>query len=79
MTLTPATPNAPPPPSSSVKPGYRTTEFWLQNLAQVFLTLNTVGVWTYVHPQWVSLVTQGAVLGAYTLSRGWSKSNAGRQ
>lgn len=56
------------------KPSVRTSEFWLQNLAQVFLTLNTTGIWTYVHPQWVSLIAQGIVLGAYTLSRGWAKS-----
>lgn len=56
------------------KPGVLTTEFWLQLVAQVFLTLNSTGAWTYVHPQWASLIAQGGVLGAYTLSRGWAKS-----
>lgn len=56
------------------KPSWLTSEFWLTIVAQVFLTLNTTGAWTYVHPQWVSLITQGVVLGGYTLSRGWAKS-----
>jgi hypothetical protein len=77
MTLAPPTPTPTPPPVAGIKPGVRTTEFALTVLAQIFLTLNTAGVWVYVHPQWVSLVTQGAVLGGYSLSRGWAKSAAG--
>jgi hypothetical protein len=61
-------------PAPTVKDGVQTSEFWLHNVAQVFLTLNTTGVWVYVHPQWVSLIVQGVVLAGYTLSRGWAKS-----
>lgn len=74
MSTTPSPVQSAPSPPPTVKDGVQTSEFWLHNVAQVFLTLNTVGIWTYVHPQWVSLVVQGAVLGAYSLSRGWAKS-----
>ena len=74
VSVTPNPPQSQPPPPPTVKDGIETSEFWLHNVAQVFLTLNTVGIWTYVHPQWASLIVQGGVLGAYTLSRGWAKS-----
>lgn len=76
VTPTPVPPAPTPTPVGGVKPGYLTTEFWLTVLAQVFLTLNSAGIWTYVHPQWVSLVVQGGVLGGYSVSRGWAKSGA---
>lgn len=86
MTINPPTPavSATPVPSLSastpgVKPGVLTTEFWLQNVAQVVLFLNTSGAWVYVHPQWASLVVQGTVLGLYTLSRGWVKAGAAKR
>ncbi len=74
MTVTPVASSPTPTPTKVVKPGYLTTEFWLTALAQLFLTLNTAGVWHYVHPAWASMVVQGAVLGLYSLSRGWAKS-----
>lgn len=61
-------------PVTRVKPGLLTTEFWLSLIASLFLTLNTTGAWTYVHPQWASLIAQGVIIGAYTFSRGWAKS-----
>lgn len=54
--------------------GYRTSEFWLTAAAQVFLGLNTAHVWTYVRPQWATLIAQGVTIGLYSLSRGWAKS-----
>lgn len=67
---------SPPAPQHfpETKPSLATSEFWLHLIAQVFFTLNTTGAWTYVHPQWASLIAQGGILGAYTLSRGWAKS-----
>lgn len=61
-----------------VKPGVLTTEFWLNNIAQVVLFLNTAGVWKYVHPQWATLIVQGGVLGLYTISRAWVKGAASK-
>lgn len=61
-------------PVTRVKPGLLTTEFWLSLVASILLTLNSTGAWVYVHPQWASLVAQGAIIGGYTLSRGWAKS-----
>lgn len=78
MTVTVQTPIPTPVVTTTpgVKPGLLTTEFWLQVLAQIFLTLNTSGAWNYLHPRWASLIAQGAILGAYTLSRSWVKAAA---
>lgn len=59
--------------SKETKPGLQTTEFWLQILLQILLTLNTVGIWDYLPPRY-STFAQAILGAAYALSRGWAKS-----
>lgn len=56
----------------SVKPGYRTTEFWLTVIATLWQLLNLSGVWDFV-PNSVSLGAAVTSIAAYILSRGIAK------
>jgi len=58
------------------KPAIYTTEFWVQIVLQVILTLNTLNIWNYVPNrfEWASVLAQ-AILGSfYMLSRGIAKN-----
>ena len=55
-----------------VKPGHRTTEFWMQVVLQIILLLNTMNVWNYM-PQRYTVIVQGILGAAYALSRGVAK------
>jgi hypothetical protein len=55
------------------KPSVYTSEFWLVILGQVFFTLNTSHIWTYMSPKWSGII-QGIILFGYLHSRGLAKS-----
>lgn len=56
----------------ATKPGYKTSEFWLNAVLQVVFFLNTSHVWTYMPARWSALV-QAIVAAAYMASRGMAK------
>lgn len=59
------------------KPGIYTTEFWIHNILQILLALNTVGIWNYLPGQWgkiASILAQAVLGSAYMASRGKAKS-----
>lgn len=55
-----------------MKPGYKTTEFWLSLLTMVGSTSATLG--QVLDPKWAA-ITNGVAAAAYAISRGMSKSN----
>lgn len=58
-----------------VKPGYRTSEFWLTVITTAWQLLNLSGIWDFV-PDSVSLGAATASVTAYTVSRGLAKRAA---
>ena len=55
-----------------MKPGLKTTEFWMHGILQVILLLNTIGVWNYMPPKYTVLV-QGILGAFYAFARGLAK------
>lgn len=55
-----------------VKPGVKTTEFWMVVILQIILLLNTVQAWTYLPPHY-SVMAQAILAGAYAIARGLAK------
>jgi hypothetical protein len=55
-----------------MKPGYRTSEFWLTVIATLWQLLNLSGVWDFV-PNVVSLGAAVTSIAAYIVSRGLAK------
>lgn len=59
---------------TETKPGVYTTEFWVNLATQVLGILQLVGVTGLNVSDKTTLLVQGIVAAAYTLSRGWAKS-----
>lgn len=55
-----------------VKPGIKTTEFWMHLALQVILLLNTINVWNYMAPKY-TVIVQGILAAAYAMARGTAK------
>jgi hypothetical protein len=58
------------------KPGVKTTEFWLHNLALLVNALNLLGAWNFA-PNKYSVQAQAIITGLYALSRGFAKLGIG--
>jgi len=59
-----------------MKPGWKTTEFWVVAITGVLTFLRGFGTLpeTFPHDAAVGFVTSGAALIAYVISRGWVKA-----
>lgn len=58
---------------TTVKPGYRTTEFWITALTYVINLLNITGAWDWVS-NWHSGLLMVIAAAAYKVSRGLAKA-----
>lgn len=58
-----------------MKPGYKTSEFWLTVLTTAWQLLNLSGVWDFV-PNAVSLGAATVSVASYAISRGLAKRPA---
>ncbi len=57
----------------TVKPGYKTTEFWVTVLTYVVNLANVTGLWDWTS-NWHSGVLMGVAGAAYKVARGLAKS-----
>jgi hypothetical protein len=62
-------------PTEPLKPGYRTTEFWVTVLTYVINLANFTGIWDFVS-NWHSGVLMVVAGSAYKISRGLAKNGA---
>lgn len=62
------------------KPSIYTWEFWIHNVLQIVLTLNTLGIWVYLPGKWgqiASMLAQALLGSSFAISRGIAKSKGG--